>query len=91
MTRTGPAALDAAPAFRPDLLLLDSGLPGLDGYEVARRLRENPELKGVALCALSGYTPSEADRQRPEQSLFDHHYIKPVSLKALLELLKKVG
>jgi CheY-like chemotaxis protein len=91
VTRTGPAALEAAPAFRPDLVLLDIGLPGLDGFEVARRMRENPELKGVVLCALSGYTPSEADRQRPEQSLFDHQFVKPVSLETLLELLKKVG
>jgi hypothetical protein len=48
-------------------------------------------LQGVVLCALSGYTPSESDRQRPEQSLFDHHFIKPVSLETLLEVLKTVG
>jgi PAS domain S-box-containing protein len=91
VTRTGPAALEAAPAFRPDLVLLDIGLPGLDGYEVARRLRAMPECKGAVLCSLSGYTPSEADQQRAERSLFDRRYVKPVSLETLLDLLKKVG
>ena len=90
VTRTGPAALEAAPAFRPDLILMDIGLPGLDGYEVARALRQQPECKGAVFCSLSGYTPSEADQQRPEQSLFDHRYVKPVSLETLLELLKKI-
>jgi PAS domain S-box-containing protein len=90
VTRTGPAALDAAPAFRPDLVLVDIGLPGLDGYEVARQLRENPEMKGVVLCSLSGYTPSEAEQQRPEQSLFNHRFVKPVSLEMLVALLKTV-
>jgi CheY-like chemotaxis protein len=84
VTRTGPAALEAAPGFRPDLVLLDIGLPGLDGFEVARRMREMPELKGAVLSALTAYTPSEADRQRPEQALFDHQYVKPVSLETLL-------
>jgi PAS domain S-box-containing protein len=90
VTRTGPAALESAPAYRPDLVLLDIGLPGLDGFEVARRLREMPECKGAVFCSLSGYTASEADLQRLEQSLFDHRYVKPVSLETLLELLKKV-
>jgi CheY-like chemotaxis protein len=90
VTRTGPAALEAAPAFRPDLVLLDIGLPGLDGFEVARRLREMSKCKGAVFCSLSGYTPSEADQQRLEQSLFDHRYVKPVNLEMLLELLKKV-
>ena len=62
VARTGPTALEMAAEFRPDLVLLDIGLPGMDGYEVARRLRANPELTGMTLCALTGYTPSEADR-----------------------------
>ncbi len=70
--------------------LLDIGLPGMDGYQVARRLREKPEFKTVMICALTGFTPSEADRQRQQQTGFDHHFVKPVELETLLELFKDV-
>jgi signal transduction histidine kinase len=90
VARNGPAVLEAAPAFRPDVFILDIGLPGLDGYEVARRLRLLPQFQGAVLCALTGYTPSEADRQRPERVLFTHHYVKPVSLETLLAMLETV-
>ena len=59
VARTGPTALEMASAFRPDVVLLDIGLPGMDGYQVARHLRERPEFKDVTMCALTGYTPSE--------------------------------
>ena len=88
--RTGEMALDAAPAFRPKVVLLDIGLPGMDGYQVAERLREKPEFKDVTLCALTGYTPSEADRQRVPQAGFDHYLVKPLSLETLLDLLEAV-
>ena len=91
VARTGPMALEMASAFRPDVVLLDIGLPGMDGYQVARRLRERPEFKDVIMCALTGYTPSEADRQRHQETGFDHYYVKPVRLAELLELLKTVG
>ncbi|MDB5309973.1 MAG: hybrid sensor histidine kinase/response regulator [Gemmataceae bacterium] len=91
VARTGPAALELASASRPDVVLLDIGLPGMDGYEVARRLRVRPEFKGVVMCALTGYTPSEADRQRQQETGFDHYYVKPVDLETLLELFKTVG
>jgi PAS domain S-box-containing protein len=90
VARTGPTALNMASAFRPDVVLLDIGLPGMDGYHVAQRLREKLEFKNVVLCALTGYTPSEADQQRQQQTGFDHHFIKPVSLETLLELFKTV-
>jgi PAS domain S-box-containing protein len=90
VARTGPTALEMASASRPDVVLLDIGLPGMDGYQVARRLREKPEFKTVTLCALTGYTPSEADRQRQQQTGFDHYYVKPVSLETLLELFRTV-
>ncbi len=90
VARTGPTALEMASAFRPDLVLLDIGLPGMDGYQVARRLRERPEFKSVMVCALTGYTPSEADRQRQQQTGFDHYFVKPVSLETLLELFEAV-
>ncbi len=88
VARTGPTALEMASASRPDLLLMDIGLPGMDGYEVVRRLRERPEFKSVTVCALTGFTPSDADRQRQQQTGFDHYYVKPVSLETLLQLFK---
>jgi CheY-like chemotaxis protein len=91
VARTGPTALEMASACRPDVVLLDIGLPGMDGYQVAQRLREKPEFKNVMLCALTGYTPSEADRQRHPQTGFDHCLVKPVSLETLLELFKTVA
>jgi CheY-like chemotaxis protein len=71
--------------------LLDIGLPGMDGYEVARRLRANPDLAGVTLCALTAYTPSGFDRPRPQQSGFDHHFIKPVRVETLTRLLQTLA
>ena len=91
VARTGPTALDMASASRPDLVLLDIGLPGMDGYQVARRLREMPGFKDVMMCALTGYTPSEADRQRQQETGFDHYYVKPLDMAKLLELFKMVG
>jgi PAS domain S-box-containing protein len=91
VARTGPSALEMVASFHPALVLCDIGLPGMDGYEVARRLRAMPGLTGVTLCALTGYTPSEADRLRPLQAGFDHHYVKPIALDALLGLLKSLG
>jgi PAS domain S-box-containing protein len=91
VTRTGPSALEVASAFKPHVVLLDIGLPGLDGYQVAERLRENPEFKDVLLCALTGHTPSDADRDRPQKAGFDHHFVKPLDLKKLFQLLATVA
>lgn len=90
VARTGPMALTMAPTFRPNVVLLDIGLPGMDGFHVAQRLREVPELKGVTLCAMSGYTPSDADQQRHQESGFDRYFVKPVSLEKLTDLFKTV-
>ena len=87
VARTGPSALEVASIFQPNVVLLDIGLPGMDGYQVAERLRGQPEFKETLLCALTGWTPSDADRDRPQQAGFDHHFVKPVDLKKLLELL----
>jgi PAS domain S-box-containing protein len=92
VARTGPAALEMAAEFRPNLVLLDIGLPGMDGHEVAWRLRANPDLTGMTLCALTGYTPTEADRSHPQPTGFDHHFVKPLTmdtLNGLLSSLKK--
>jgi CheY-like chemotaxis protein len=81
----GPAALDTARDFRPDIVLLDIGLPGMDGYEVARRLRQQWGRQAV-LVALTGYG-SDEDQRRAQEAGFDHHLLKPVDLDALDQLL----
>ncbi|RYF43910.1 MAG: response regulator [Comamonadaceae bacterium] len=87
----GPPVRDAALAFDPDVVLLDIGLPGMNGYDVARQLREEPRLNHTVLVALTGWG-SEADRQRAQEAGFDHHLTKPVDfqlLEALLHSLDK--
>lgn len=89
----GPSALDAASAFRPDVVLLDIGLPGMNGYEVAQRLREHPDTQRTVLVALTGYG-AEEDRRRSHEAGFDHHFVKPIGfpdLKALLDSLRHDG
>jgi PAS domain S-box-containing protein len=86
VAHSGPAGLEAAVEYRPDVVLLDIGLPGMDGYEVARRLRQDAELKGVKLIAMTGYG-RESDLQRSQEAGFDHHLVKPVNPLRLLELL----
>ncbi len=90
VARTGPTALEMASTSRPDVVLLDIGLPGMDGYQVAQHLRARPEFKGVKICALTGYTPSDADRQRHQEWGFDHYFVKPVSLEKLNELFRTI-
>jgi len=84
----GPGALRAAADFRPDVVLLDIGMPGMDGYEVARRLRALPGLEKVMLVALTGYGQEE-DRQRSEQFGFNTHLLKPVDLDELQSVLTR--
>jgi CheY-like chemotaxis protein len=75
----GPSALAAAPNFAPDVALLDLGLPVMDGFALARRLRELDGLAGLRLVAVTGYgQPSDRDRSR--QAGFDEHLVKPVEL-----------
>jgi two-component system CheB/CheR fusion protein len=90
VARTGPTAMEMATACRPDVVLLDIGLPGMDGFQVAQLLRQKPEFKDVVICAVTGYTPSDADRQRQKETGFDHHYVKPLDLSKLLEMFKSV-
>jgi two-component system, chemotaxis family, CheB/CheR fusion protein len=86
----GPAALAAADAFQPDVILLDIGLPKLDGYEVARRLRQQPAFEKVLLVAVTGYGQAE-DRLRANQAGFDVHLVKPADPVVLKKLLADVG
>ena len=82
----GLEAIGAAAAFKPDLILLDIGLPKLDGFEVARRIRAQEGGGDVLLVALTGWG-QDADRQRSLEAGFDEHMTKPVEFRALEELL----
>ncbi len=84
----GPEAIDAAREFRPDALLLDIGLPTLDGYEVCRRIREEPWGGDVLVIALSGWGQPE-DRRKSKAAGFDHHLVKPVRHDQLTDLLNR--
>lgn len=72
----GPEALRLLACYRPHLILLDLGLPGMSGYEVARRIRDSAELQGVTMAALTGWG-QEDDRRRTREAGFDHHLVKP--------------
>jgi signal transduction histidine kinase len=82
----GPAALDAAEAFAPHAMLLDIGLPVMDGFEVARRVRDRSLAQAPLLVALTGYG-QEGDRARTQREGFHAHLVKPVDLDALSKLL----
>jgi PAS domain S-box-containing protein len=86
----GQAALAAAESFKPDVIISDLGLPGMDGYELARRLRVQPTFGQVVLIALSGYGRDE-DKHRSLQAGFDHHQVKPLNIAWLFDLLGRVG
>ncbi len=83
---TGPEALNAANRIVPDMILLDIGLPGMDGLEVARRLRADRRFDGTVLVALTGYGSAE-DRRQSQEAGFNAHLVKPVELEALKDLL----
>ncbi len=78
----GPSVLPAAKAYRPDVIVLDIGLPGLSGYDVARMLREQAEFRRTLLVAVTGYGQEE-DRRRSQEAGFDYHLTKPVDPEAL--------
>ncbi|HVE65441.1 MAG TPA: ATP-binding protein [Thermoanaerobaculia bacterium] len=82
----GLSAVEAASTFRPDVVLLDIGLPGMDGFEVARRLRADSSLSAALLIAVTGYG-QEADRTRALEAGFDHHMLKPIDFARLETLL----
>jgi PAS domain S-box-containing protein len=83
---TGPKGLHTALTEKPEVVLMDIGLPGMDGCQVAQRIREHPELTSMQLIAISGYG-QEADQRRCQQAGFDHHLVKPVDPVKLEELL----
>jgi signal transduction histidine kinase/BarA-like signal transduction histidine kinase len=82
----GLEALDAAQSFDPDVMLLDIGLPGMDGYELARRMRAMPRHAEALIVAVSGYG-QEKDRQRSAAAGFDAHLVKPVDPRAFVAVI----
>ena len=86
VVENGPAAFQALTAYQPSVVLLDLGMPGMDGYEVARRIRQIPDFGGVTLIALTGWGQEE-DRRRSHEAGFDYHLIKPADVSTLQTLL----
>ncbi len=84
----GAEALAIAHDFLPEVVLLDIGLPGMNGYELARRMRSEPPLAKVRLVAVSGYGQQE-DLRRSKEAGFDQHFTKPVEPAALERLLRE--
>lgn len=82
----GPTAIETAEQWHPEAVFLDIGLPGMDGYEVAERLRGLPEAKHAVLIAITGYG-QEDDRRRSRRAGIDHHLVKPVAPDALRSLI----
>ena len=82
----GPSALETAEHWQPEAVFLDIGLPGMDGYEVAVRLRELPQAKRAVLIAITGYGQDD-DRLRSQRAGIDHHLVKPVAPDALRHLI----
>ena len=86
---SGIDAVEVAASFQPDAALLDIGLPGLNGYEVARKIRSQPWGKEMVLIALTGWGQPE-DQQQAKAAGFDAHMVKPVDHEALLALLDEL-
>ena len=90
MAHDGPGAVDAALDYRPDVALMDIGLPGFDGYEVAQRMRKQSVLENATLVAMTGYG-QEKDRLRSHAAGFDHHLVKPVNFDSVQKILALVS
>jgi CheY-like chemotaxis protein/two-component sensor histidine kinase len=90
VARDGPEALEAFRAHDPAVVLLDIGMPGMDGYEVARRIRRGYPDSRASLVALTGWG-QESDRVRAREAGFNHHLIKPAEIGALQSLLSSLG
>ncbi|NLC59577.1 MAG: PAS domain S-box protein [Armatimonadetes bacterium] len=86
VTRDGPGCLRMVKAFRPEVVVLDIRLPGMDGYEVARRIRAEAPDAAPVLIALTGYVPEE-NQHRADEAVFDHYLTKPVDLIRLQQVL----
>ena len=87
--RDGAEALEAAPNYRPDVALIDLMMPGMDGYELASRLREHDDFKNLLLIAITGLG-DEANRRLAQEAGFAHHLLKPWVYQQLREILAAV-
>ncbi len=85
----GRDAIEIARTYHPQVILLDIGLPGMNGYEVCKAMHSDPSLKNSVFIAQTGWGQSE-HRQRSKEAGFDHHLVKPIDLKVLEELLSKI-
>ncbi len=85
----GFAALEAAEQFQPEAVLLDIGLPDMDGYETARLMREIPSCKHITIIAVTGWG-QEDDREKGRRAGFDHHVVKPADSATLMQILSTV-
>lgn len=90
VTFDGLSAIEAAGSFHPDVAILDLGLPGADGYQVARSLRANPDTEGALLIALTGYG-QESDRARTRDAGFDGHFVKPALFEDVMRAIDAEG
>ena len=89
MAHDGVEAVEAVEKYRPEVLLLDIGLPGLDGHEVCRRVRQQPWGKDIIVIALTGWG-QEDDRRKSEEAGFDGHLVKPVDFEQLSQALREM-
>ena len=83
----GPTGLDLARKLKPDVVLLDIGLPGMDGYQLAAHLRRDENVKHATLIAISGYGQEE-DLRLAREAGFDHHLVKPIISDDLIKILE---
>jgi CheY-like chemotaxis protein/two-component sensor histidine kinase len=86
----GPSAIAAVTEYRPEVVLLDIGLPGMNGYDVAKQLRASPHLRPMVLVAFTGYGQDE-DRQRAREAGFDHHLVKPADPASIEKIVESVS
>jgi CheY-like chemotaxis protein len=89
LAHDGPTALELAKLHQPQMILLDIGLPELDGFEVARRLREMPNTSKSFLVAVTGYG-QDKHRQQTKDAGFDYHMVKPIEWSELLEIIRAI-
>ena len=86
MATDGQIAIELAKSFRPHVVLLDIGLPQMNGYEICQRMRNEPVLKDTVFVAQTGWGQKE-HRERSKEAGFDHHLVKPIDMKALENIL----
>ena len=89
MAIDGPTAITLATSFRPDIIFLDIGLPGMNGYEICQAMRKDPLLEKTIFIAQTGWGQKE-HRERTRAAGFDHHLVKPVNIEALKNVLLEI-